>query len=174
MTTKQDPYASEAETQALLAPDTRTAAERKLAQMMTERGADEQGAEAYLILWKIAVELLAEQPAPVQQEPEIDGATMAGMDASIGHLSALVDELRLLLGCAMDNFKMLHNAAKPDDGPDMDAIIPAIVFAKFVNQDAALRYAIKHSAHDGMITAPPSQPAPVQQLPADDTEGGAA
>jgi hypothetical protein len=102
------------------------------------------------------------QPAPVQ-EPEIDGATMAGMDASIGHLSALVDELRLLLGCAMDNFKMLHNAAKPDDGPDMDAIIPAIVFAKFVNQDAALRYAIKHSAHDGMITTQPAQPAPVQE-----------
>jgi hypothetical protein len=99
------------------------------------------------------------QPSPVQK-PEIDGATMAGMDASIGHLSALVDELRLLLGCAMDNFKMLHNAAKPDDGPDMDAIIPAIVFAKFVNQDAALRYAIKHSAHDGMITATPAaQPA---------------
>jgi hypothetical protein len=79
------------------------------------------------------------------------------MDASIGHLSALVDELRLLLGCAMDNFNMLHNAAKPDDGPDMDAIIPAIVFAKFVNQDAALRYAIKHSAHDGMITKPAAQ-----------------
>jgi hypothetical protein len=59
----------------------------------------------------------------------------------------------------MDNFKMLHNAAKPDDGQDMDAIIPAIVFAKFVNQDAALRYAIKHSAHDGMITTPPAQPA---------------
>ena len=95
------------------------------------------------------------QPEPVQ-EPEINGATMAGMDASIGHLSALVDELRLLLGCAMDNFKMLHNAAKSDDGPDMDAIIPAIVFAKFVNQDAALRYAIKHSAHDGMIATPPA------------------
>jgi hypothetical protein len=102
-------------------------------------------------------------PAAPVQEPEIDGATMAtmaGMEASIGHLSALVDDLRLLLGCAMDNFKMLHNAAKPDDGPDMDAIIPAIVFAKFVNQDAALRYAIKHSAHDGMITTPPAaQPA---------------
>jgi len=103
--------------------------------------------------------------APVQ-EPEIDGATMAGMDASIGHLSALVDELRLLLGCAMDNFNMLHNAAKPDDGPDMDAIIPAIVFAKFVNQDAALRYAIKHSAHDGMITNPPA--APVQIVGTDE------
>lgn len=66
--TKKDPYASEAETQALLVPDTRTAAERKLAQMMTERGADEQGAEAYLILRQIAVELLAEQPAPVRED----------------------------------------------------------------------------------------------------------
>jgi hypothetical protein len=104
-------------------------------------------------------------PAAPVQEPEIDGATIAGMNASIGHLSALVDELRLLLGCAMDNFKMLHNAAKPDDGPDMDAIIPAIVFAKFVNQDAALRYAIKHSAHDGTITAPPAaQPVSVPDL----------
>lgn len=60
ISTKKDPYASEAETQALLVPDTRTAAERKLAQMMTERGADEQGAEAYLILRQIAVELLDE------------------------------------------------------------------------------------------------------------------
>jgi hypothetical protein len=104
----------------------------------------------------------APQPQLVK-EPEIDGATIAGMDASIGHLSALVDELRLLLGCAMDNFKMLHQAAKHDDGPDMDAIIPANVFAKFVDQDAALRYAIKHSAHDGMITILPApQPQPKQ------------
>lgn len=69
MNHKSDPYASEAETQALMVPDTRMKAERKLAQMMTARGADEQGAEAYLILRQIAVELLAEQPAPVQQEP---------------------------------------------------------------------------------------------------------
>jgi hypothetical protein len=91
----------------------------------------------------------------------IDGATMAGMDASIGHLSSLVDELRLFLGCAMANAKMLHNAAKPDDGPDMDAIIPGIVFRNFVDQDAALRYAIKDSAHDGMITAPPAALVPL-------------
>lgn len=60
---KKDPYASEAETQALLVPDTRTAADRKLDQIMAERGADEQGAEAFLILRQIAVDLLAEQPA---------------------------------------------------------------------------------------------------------------
>jgi hypothetical protein len=102
-----------------------------------------------------AIKQTLKQPV---QEPEIDGATMAGMDASIGHLSALVDELRLLLGCAMANAKMLHNAAKPDDGPDMDAIIPAIVFRNFVDQYAALRYAIRDSAHDGMLI--PTQPAP--------------
>lgn len=93
MTTKHDPYASEEETKALLVPDTRTAAEQKLAAMMAERGADEQGSEAYSILRQIALELLdegrieaccckyatcmkactprgkwlAEQPAPVNQ-----------------------------------------------------------------------------------------------------------
>ena len=60
MNHKSDPYASEAETQALMMPDTRMKAERKLAKMMAERGADEQGAEAYLILRQIAVELLEE------------------------------------------------------------------------------------------------------------------
>jgi hypothetical protein len=71
MITPKDPYASEAETQALLVPDTRMKAERKLAKMMAERGADEQGAEVYPILRQIAVELLAEQPAQ-QQEPVPD------------------------------------------------------------------------------------------------------
>jgi len=118
--------------------------------------------------WNKAITAIKEALAQPKQEPEIDGATMAGMNASIGHLSTLVDELRLLLGCAMNNFKMLHNAAKPDDGPDMDTIIPANVFSKFVNQDAALRYAIKQSAHDGMIPAPPAaqpeqEPYSVQQ-----------
>lgn len=62
MTTKQDPYASEEETQALLMPDTRTEAERKLAAMMAERGADEQGAEAYPILLSIALDILEAKP----------------------------------------------------------------------------------------------------------------
>lgn len=65
MNHKSDPYASEAETQALLQPDARTTAERKLAKMMAERGADEQGAEAYLILRQIAVELLDESRVEV-------------------------------------------------------------------------------------------------------------
>ncbi len=61
MTHKNDPYASEAETQALLAPDTRTEAERKLDKMMDELGAWEQGAEPYPLLRHIALELLKKQ-----------------------------------------------------------------------------------------------------------------
>jgi|GEM_PF-3474551 len=72
MTHKNDHYASEAETQALLAPDTRTEAERKLDEMMDELGAWEQGAEPYPLLRHIALELLkkqlAEQPAPVRYQ----------------------------------------------------------------------------------------------------------
>lgn len=115
MTTKHDPYASEEETKALLAPDTRTAAEQKLAAMMAERGADEQGAEAYLILRQIAVELLDEGRVEVccgkyadclkactprgkwLAEQPVDGATLAGLHASIGILSRLVDQQHQLL-----------------------------------------------------------------------------
>lgn len=73
MTHKNDPYASEAETQALLAPDTRTEAERKLDKMMDELGAWEQGAEPYPLLRHIALELLKKQLAeqPAQQEPPV-------------------------------------------------------------------------------------------------------
>ena len=67
---KEDLYASESKTQALIQPDTRTEAECKLAKMLTERGADEQGAEAYLILQQIAVDLLAKQSA--QRKPLTD------------------------------------------------------------------------------------------------------
>ena len=77
MNHKSDPYASEAETQALMVPDTLMKAERKLAKMMAERGADEQGAEAYLILRQIAVELLAEQPAQQITEAQVEAALKA-------------------------------------------------------------------------------------------------
>jgi hypothetical protein len=113
-------------------------------------------------------EALAKEPAPVQV-PECDSVTIAGLNSACGHLSALVDELRYLLGRAMDNFKTLHNAATPDNGPDMDAVIPAGVFAAFVNEDAAIRYEIKHSPHDGMLTPPtePVQPDKYLQLALD-------
>lgn len=51
-------YASEAETRALIQPDQRSDAEKKLDAMLEERGAWEQGTDAYPILYQIAVELL--------------------------------------------------------------------------------------------------------------------
>jgi hypothetical protein len=80
-----------------------------------------------------------------------DEATIAGLEASAGHLSALVDDLRILLGRSMHNFKILHAAASHDDGPSMDATIPAAVFASCVDEDAALLYEIRNGAHSGMI-----------------------
>lgn len=74
MTHKNDPYASEAETQALLAPDTRTEAERRLDKMMDELGAWEQGAEPYPLLRHIALELLKKQLA--EQPAQADGETI--------------------------------------------------------------------------------------------------
>lgn len=89
-------------------------------------------------------------------------ATIAGLEASTGHLSAMVDELRALLGRALDNFTTLHNAAKPDeDGPDIDAIIPGGVFARFVDEDAAIRYALNQTCHAEAVAAARSQPAQV-------------
>lgn len=55
---KPDPYASEADTQKLLRRFPRTQSEKKLDQMLEERGAWEQGAEPFLILREIAIELL--------------------------------------------------------------------------------------------------------------------
>ncbi len=56
-----DLYASEAESKALLQKDKRTPVEKTLDRMMDERGAWEQGAEPYLVLRQIALELLAAQ-----------------------------------------------------------------------------------------------------------------
>lgn len=71
MSNKTDPYASEEETRALIVPDTRTPAQKKLDRMLDERGAWEQGAEAYPVLHQIAIELLKKQldEQPAQQEP---------------------------------------------------------------------------------------------------------
>lgn len=64
MTKQIDPadvYASEEETLALIRPDQRSDAEKKLDAMLEERGAWEQGADAYPILYQIAAELLGKQ-----------------------------------------------------------------------------------------------------------------
>lgn len=51
-------YSSEQETDSLLSKHNRSEAERKLEKMLDDRGANEQGAEAYPILYKIAIELI--------------------------------------------------------------------------------------------------------------------
>lgn len=55
---KEDPYASEAETDALIVEDKRSLAQKTLDDLLIVRGADEQGAESYKILYDIAVELI--------------------------------------------------------------------------------------------------------------------
>lgn len=64
----KDEYASEAETAALIQPDTRTPAQKQLDKMLADRGADEQSANVVLILYEIALELLAKQ-----QDPDVIG-----------------------------------------------------------------------------------------------------
>lgn len=160
MNHKSDPYASEAETQALMVPDTRMKAERKLAKMMAERGADEQGAEAYLILRQIAVELLAEQPA--QQEPVawMDGyrniysleekaagcaeatialVPMANQEKTSG---SPINELQCVCGAVWLGEEMVHLPDKrpPASKPD---------FKAFKEWAVAAGYDTAH-AHDGM------------------------
>lgn len=76
MSNKTDPYASEKETRALIVPDTRTTAQKKLDRMLDERGAWEQGAEPYKVLYQIAIELLEReaQRQPVEVWHEGDPA----------------------------------------------------------------------------------------------------
>lgn len=67
-----DPYASEADTLALLRPDQRSDAEKKLDAMLEERGAWEQGSDAYPILYQFALEQMAERESIMQaiSDPE--------------------------------------------------------------------------------------------------------
>jgi hypothetical protein len=57
---KPDPYASEAETAALLTPDTRTAAEETLDILLDDAGYGEQGADPVQVLRLVALKLLKE------------------------------------------------------------------------------------------------------------------
>jgi len=58
MSKKQDPYASREESLKFMRPDVRTDSEKILDRMMDERGANEHGAEPYVVLRQIALELL--------------------------------------------------------------------------------------------------------------------
>ena len=51
-------YASEEETDALIVKDTRTQAQKRLDWMLEVNGAWEEGAEAYSVLYQIALELI--------------------------------------------------------------------------------------------------------------------
>lgn len=64
MSKKPDPYASEEDTLAVIRKNIRSEAEKRLEQMLNERGALEQGAEPGIILRQIALDLLAEKPLP--------------------------------------------------------------------------------------------------------------
>lgn len=57
-TSMKDPYASREESLKFMRPDVRTDSEKILDLMMDERGANEQGAEPYVVLRQIALELL--------------------------------------------------------------------------------------------------------------------
>ena len=100
------------------------------------------------------VELLyTAPPAPTEQQIGALQAELAGNEAATMHLSRMVDELRALLCQAMRVMKDLHESATPDESrEDCPPIIPTSDFAKFVNDNAALMYAIKQCGHDA---APP-------------------
>ena len=100
-----------------------------------------------------AVQLYTAPPAPTEQQIGALQAELAGNEAATMHLSRMVDELRALLCQAMRVMKDLHESATPDESrEDCPPIIPTSDFAKFVNDNAALMYAIKQCGHD---TAPP-------------------
>lgn len=95
----------------------------------------------------------AAPPAPTEQQIGALQAELAGNEAATMHLSRMVDELRALLCQAMRVMKDLHESATPDESrEDCPPIIPTSDFAKFVNDNAALMYAIKQCGHD---PAPP-------------------
>lgn len=60
-----DPYATKAESEAVITTDTRSHSEKYLDQLLDMNGANEQGAEAYPILYKIALELVEGKHADV-------------------------------------------------------------------------------------------------------------
>ena len=85
-----DPYASEADTLALLRPDQRSDAEKKLDAMLEERGAWEQGSDAYPILYQFALEQMVERESimqaitdPENQPSQFGTVTLAYMQREV-------------------------------------------------------------------------------------------
>lgn len=78
-----------------------------------------------------------------RKQRDLCQAEIAGLNSAVGHLSAMVDEQTRLVQKAVQAMKALHETAKPDDGPDMNAIIPAAAFHVFVDVQAELMFALK-------------------------------
>lgn len=91
-----------------------------------------------------------------QSTQQTDYATIAGLEASVGHLSQMVDELRLLLGTSMDAMKEVEQNGSPIDEShgNVDCCVPYGRWAKFVDARAKLLYAIRNSAHHGLLETP--------------------
>jgi hypothetical protein len=87
---RTDPYASEAETDALIKPDPRGPAEKRLHTMMDERGAWEQGAESFSVLRDIALELLTEQIKASTNDRRTKACLMACEGVSTKDLEAVM------------------------------------------------------------------------------------
>jgi|GEM_PF-2821860 len=82
-----------------------------------------------------------------RRERDLARVEIAGLQASIGHLSALVDGQHALLEKAKATMTALHGAASPVDESrgDLDARIPASAFARFVDAHAELLHAMAQS-----------------------------
>ncbi len=87
---RTDPYASEAETAALIKPDTRSPAEKRLHTMMDEREAWEQSAESFSVLRDIALELLTEQIKASTNDRRTKACLMACEGVSTEDLEAVM------------------------------------------------------------------------------------
>jgi hypothetical protein len=83
-----------------------------------------------------------------EQHSALKDVEIAGLNSSVEHLSALVDDARSLLQRAMQVMKELHESAQPDESQDgVPAVIPGAAFAQFVDAHAELMYAIANSPH---------------------------
>lgn len=89
---------------------------------------------------------MAEQPE--LQAREADKATIAGLETSVGHLSAMVDELRGKLDYAMAAMKFIEQIGSPIDESrgDFDCRIPAMEWRAFVDARARLLAGLNHLA----------------------------
>lgn len=102
-----------------------------------------------------------------RRERDAARAEIAGLESAVGHLSVMVDGKTRLVQKAVAIMKALHGSAAPDDGPEMNAIIPAHAFRVFVDGHAELMHAL---AVGPQITTP----QPSQQARQPMTDGGEA